>query len=94
MSLNETQNKDFSFTEEENEKIHLLTKEYQVIMREALRVQAAIDDASRELVLVVEKAEQIKNEEIDFFEKMSIKYDLETKTLQTIAANKILNNGI
>jgi len=94
MSLNETHNTEFTFTAEETDKIKSLTLEYQRITKDALRVQKSIDDAERELMLVVEEAGKIKMKETSFFEELAVKYDLDSKTLQNIAANQILNGNI
>lgn len=94
MSSNETQNVDFTFTAEETQKIQRLTSEYQRISKEALRVQRAIEIAERELALVINEAEKVKAEEATLFEEMAVKYDRDTKTLQNIAANQILNGVI
>lgn len=94
MSLNETHNTSFNFTSEEIERIKAITQEYQKISKDALRVQKSIDEAKQELAWVVDKAEKVKAKETSLFEEMSMKYDLDSKTLQNIAADQLLNGVI
>ena len=94
MSSNDSQQIDIAFTTEENELIKNLTLEYQQVMKSAFIVQKAIEDAEKDLVIVTEAAEQIKIAETTLFEDLSVKYDLDTATLQNIAANKILTGEI
>jgi hypothetical protein len=94
MSSNETQNSMFTFTDTEHEIIKSLTKQYRSVTSEALRVQRIIEEAEKELAVVIEKAEAVKADEIKLFEEMAIKYDLDIKTLQNMAANQILRGDI
>ena len=94
MSFNDSQQIDIIFTAEETTLIKNITLKYQQVMKSAVLVQKAIEDAEKDLVIVTEAAEQIKLAEANLFEEMAVKYDLDPITLQNIAANKILSGEI